>query len=58
MEPVFLPEHTNIESILAYYMGKNSMERQNFIIENLKVEMNNVEEEVMDLDEEESSIEA
>lgn len=43
LEPVFLPEHTNIESILDYYMGKNSHERQLFIIENLKVELNDLD---------------
>ena len=35
----------NIEKLLDYYMGKNSLERQNFIIDNLKVEKD-IEEEV------------
>ncbi len=39
LEPVFLDSHTNIEEVLSYYMGKNTPERQRFIIDNLKVEM-------------------
>jgi topoisomerase-4 subunit B len=34
----------HIQALLEYYMGKNTMERQEFIIENLKVEMDIVEE--------------
>ena len=34
----------SIDEILEYYMGKNTMERQEFIIENLKVELDIVEE--------------
>jgi topoisomerase-4 subunit B len=48
LEPVFLPEHTNIESILDYYMGKNSQERQLFIIDNLKVELNDLDVDPVD----------
>jgi topoisomerase-4 subunit B len=29
---------TPISELLSFYMGKNTIERQNFIIENLKVE--------------------
>ena len=53
LEPVFLMEHTKIEDILSYYMGKNTPQRQEFIIDNLKVELDEVkEEEVFDLEEE------
>lgn len=38
LEPVFLPEGAKIEEVLSYYMGKNTMERQQFIINNLKIE--------------------
>ena len=38
-------EHTKIEDILSYYMGKNTPERQVFIIENLKVELDEINEE-------------
>ncbi|MBL7742800.1 MAG: type IIA DNA topoisomerase subunit B [Chitinophagaceae bacterium] len=36
----------HIQQLLEYYMGKNTMERQEFIIDNLKVEMDKVEEAV------------
>lgn len=42
LEPVLLGDNTKIENILSYYMGKNTMERQEFIIDNLKVELDNV----------------
>jgi topoisomerase-4 subunit B len=53
LEPVILGEKTKIEDLLGYYMGKNTPERQVFIIDNLKVELDEVmqEEEVMDLTE-------
>lgn len=55
LEPVFLMEHTKIEDILSYYMGKNTPARQEFIIDNLKIELDRIkeEEEVFDLVEEE-----
>jgi len=51
LEPVFLKSNTSITDLLTYYMGKNSMERQQFIINNLKVEMDRIEvEEVMEVE--------
>jgi topoisomerase-4 subunit B len=38
LEPVRMTRQDSIDSILAYYMGKNTMERQEFIIENLYIE--------------------
>lgn len=38
LDPVYLPENTNLDHVLEYYMGKNTPERQDFIIENLRVE--------------------
>ncbi len=38
LEPVVLAEGTSIEELLAYYMGKNTPSRQEFIINNLRVE--------------------
>ena len=38
LEPVILHQDTSIIKILSYYMGKNTPERQQFIIENLKIE--------------------
>ena len=36
----------SIEQMLAFYMGKNTPDRQKFIIENLKVELDSIEEEL------------
>ncbi len=44
LEPVVFSENTNIDEILEYYMGKNTPERQEFIIDNLKIELDAVEE--------------
>ena len=38
LEPVILSKEASIDSILSYYMGKNTQERQEFIIDNLRVE--------------------
>jgi len=42
LEPVILQKDTDIEEVLAYYMGKNTPDRQEFIIENLKIEKDEV----------------
>ncbi|MCB0648267.1 MAG: type IIA DNA topoisomerase subunit B [Saprospiraceae bacterium] len=42
LDPVILKDKTNIEEVLSYYMGKNTQERQDFIIDNLKVEIDEV----------------
>lgn len=39
LEPVMLDKKMSIEQLLEFYMGKNTPERQEFIIENLKVEL-------------------
>ena len=38
-QPVMVMQDTHIQQILEYYMGKNTQERQEFIIKNLKVEL-------------------
>ncbi|MCA0335215.1 MAG: type IIA DNA topoisomerase subunit B [Bacteroidetes bacterium] len=38
LDPVVIKENTDIDKLLEYYMGKNTPERQGFIIENLRVE--------------------
>jgi len=38
LEPVLLTKEASIDSILSYFMGKNTPERQEFIIDNLRVE--------------------
>ena len=45
LEQVTLHKNDQVQKLLEYYMGKNTMERQNFIIENLVVEEDLVEEE-------------
>ncbi len=45
LEPVILNEDTNIAQVLEYYMGRNTPERQEFIIDNLKVELDALEEQ-------------
>ncbi len=51
LDPVILPEETNLDHVLTYYMGKNTPERQEFIISNLRVEI-----DVIDTPEEETQI--
>lgn len=46
LEPVHLTRDTVIQSLLEYYMGKNTPERQLFIIDNLRVEKDLIEEDV------------
>jgi topoisomerase-4 subunit B len=38
LEPVLMSKSKSIEEVLTFYMGKNTPERQGFIIDNLKVE--------------------
>lgn len=44
LEPIILSKETSIQSLLAFYMGKNTPQRQVFIIDNLRVEKDLVEE--------------
>ncbi len=48
LEPVILKSNQSIEQLLEYYMGKNTQERQNFIINNLKVEKDEIKEEMIE----------
>ena len=45
LDPVMLDKEMSIEQMLQFYMGKNTPDRQKFIIENLKVELDSIEEE-------------
>jgi topoisomerase-4 subunit B len=47
LEPVVLKQNQSIEQLLEYYMGKNTPSRQEFIINNLKVEKDEVIEELI-----------
>ena len=44
LDPVMLDNNLSIEKLLSFYMGKNTPNRQEFIINNLKVELDFVEE--------------
>ncbi len=44
LDPVMLDRNMSIEELLSFYMGKNTPERQEFIIDNLKVELDKVED--------------
>jgi len=43
LDPVMLDKDMSIEELLSFYMGKNTPSRQEFIIDNLKVELDVVE---------------
>ncbi|RRA97137.1 DNA topoisomerase IV subunit B [Paenimyroides viscosum] len=43
LEPVMLDKSSSIEKLLEFFMGKNTPDRQEFIIDNLKVELDKVE---------------
>jgi topoisomerase-4 subunit B len=44
LDPVMLDRAVGIDEMLSFYMGKNTPKRQEFIIDNLKVELDQVEE--------------
>ncbi len=44
LDPVMLDKEKTIEELLRFYMGKNTPDRQEFIIDNLKLEVDLVEE--------------
>ncbi len=50
LEQVTLHKNDQVQKLLEYYMGKNTMERQNFIIDNLVVEEDLPEEDSAPLD--------
>jgi len=43
LDPIMLDEGMSIEDLLSFYMGKNTPDRQSFIINNLKVELDLIE---------------
>ncbi|MHA7100788.1 DNA topoisomerase IV subunit B [Roseivirga pacifica] len=44
LEPIILKKDTSIKDLLTFYMGKNTPDRQTFIIDNLRVEKDLAEE--------------
>jgi topoisomerase-4 subunit B len=55
LDPVRITSHDSIADLLSFYMGKNTPERQEFIIENLRIEEDIVEEEIELIDDSISS---
>jgi len=45
LDPVILEKESSIPKVLSYYMGKNTPERQKFIIENLRFEVDIIDED-------------
>jgi len=45
LQPVILTKDSHLMKILEFYMGKNTQNRQDFIIDNLRIELDVVEEE-------------
>lgn len=45
LDPVMMDKNTSVEQLLSFYMGKNTPDRQEFIIKNLKVELDVLEKE-------------
>ena len=45
LDPVMMDKNTSVEQLLSFYMGKNTPDRQEFIIKNLKVELDVVDKE-------------
>jgi topoisomerase IV subunit B len=43
VQPVMIMPETHIQQLLEYFMGKNTPQRQNFIIDNLRVEIDMIE---------------
>jgi topoisomerase-4 subunit B len=46
LDPVILTKDSAVLDVLTFYMGKNSPERQNFIIDNLRVEADIIKEAI------------
>lgn len=44
LDPVIIDTSTTVEELLKFYMGKNTPDRQQFIIDNLKVELDIINE--------------
>ena len=48
LDPVIIDKSSTIEELLKFYMGKNTPDRQQFIIDNLKVELDIINENLND----------
>lgn len=45
LEPIIIGKEASVEEVLTFYMGKNTPKRQDFIIENLRVEKDLIDEQ-------------
>ena len=45
LDPVMILEDTSIDDLLKYFMGKNTPQRQEFIIDNLRIELDSLDEQ-------------
>lgn len=57
LEPVILQSERSIQQVLTYYMGKNTPARQEFIIDNLRLEKDLVISDVLPVAESEMTAE-
>lgn len=48
LEPVVMSDDTDLDKILSYFMGKNTPQRQRFIIDNLRIEQDELEDEAVE----------
>jgi topoisomerase-4 subunit B len=48
LDPVIIDSSTTVEELLKFYMGKNTPDRQQFIIDNLKVELDIINDNLND----------
>jgi topoisomerase-4 subunit B len=46
LQPVMIKQDTHIQQLLEYYMGKNTVQRQEFIIDNLKIELDLIDDKI------------
>jgi topoisomerase-4 subunit B len=46
LDPIMMDKNTSVEQLLSFYMGKNTPDRQEFIIKNLKVDLDVIEEAI------------
>ena len=44
LEPIIIGKEASVKEVLTFYMGKNTPKRQEFIIENLRVEKDLIDE--------------
>jgi len=49
LDPVMLDKEVGIEKMLRFYMGKNTSDRQKFIIDNLRTELDTIKEEEVEI---------